>query len=157
MYRRQVIQTFMETGLKTDHDVLMFLAATDVAVVGTKHICGQADHVPAFRAFSDVIRDLYRHYIIWASRSGSKTFLYGGLDTWYKCVTKKRYEVKILGGSGDQSLLSYEALKTFRDVCDPDGIYVKRLLVTKGTFRDDSSVSILKASSRSDVGRIHNV
>ena len=124
-----------------------FLAALQVAVVGTKCLCGNPDHTPQFRAVSDVLRDVARYYVIWACRSGSKTFLYGGLNTWVKSCSKARYETRILGGSKDQSLLSYEAMKLFRDETDPDNSrLVRDIMQTKAEFTNKARVSILTAS-----------
>jgi len=94
-----------------------------------------------------VLRDIARYYVIWACRSGSKTFLYGGLNTWVKSCSKARYETRILGGSKDQSLLSYEAMKTFRDETDPlNSRLIRDIMQTKAEFLNKSKVSILTAS-----------
>ena len=115
--------------------------------MGTKKICHQHDHVPQFRPVSDVLRDILRHYVIWSGRSGSKTFLYGGLNSWVKSCSKPRYETRILGGSKDQSLLSYEAMKIFRDETDPDNSrLIKDILQSRADFVNKSKVSILTAS-----------
>jgi hypothetical protein len=146
-FRTQIITKYLNEGMKTDLDVIEFLAALQVAVVGTKHICNQEDHQPQFRAVSDVLRDVARYYVIWSCRSGSKTFLYGGLDTWVKSCSRKRYETRLLGGSKDQSLLSYEAMKVFRDETDPkNSRLIRDIMQTKADFTDGSRVSILTAS-----------
>ncbi len=133
--------------MKTDQDVTEFLAAIQVATVGTRCICGREDHVAQFRPVSDVLRDVVRYYVIWSCRSGSKTFLYGGLDTWVKSCSKARYETRLLGGSKDQSILSYEAMKVFRDETDPmNSRLVRDIMQTKSEFKNKSKVSILTAS-----------
>jgi len=124
-----------------------FLAALQIAVVGTKCLCGNLEHQPQFRAVSDVLRDVARYYVIWACRSGSKTFLYGGLDSWVKSCSLARYETKLLGGSKDQSLLSYKAMKIFRDATDPyNSRLVQDILMSRADFTNGSEVSILTAS-----------
>lgn len=136
--------------MKTDLDVTEFLAALQVATVGTKKICNCEDHQPQFRAFSDVITCRVLDALIWACRTGSKTFLFGGLDTWAKSCSKGRYETKILGGSKDQSLLSYEAMRLFRDVTDPSNSRLSRdIMMTRAEFNNQSKVSILTASRTS--------
>ena len=145
----QIIQTYQTKGLKTPTDVALYVAAMNNATVGTKRICNNPEHVAPFKILSDILLDAVQYYVIWGSRSGSKTYLFGGLCTWYKSVAKKQYETKILGGSEGQSLLSYRALQDFSKVGDPDNVLVKRLLTSKGEFKDGSSVSILKASSKS--------
>jgi len=133
--------------MKTDLDVTEFLAALQVAVVGTKHVCGNPDHVPQFRPVADVLTDKALYYVIWACRTGSKTFLFGGLNAWVKSCSKARYETKILGGSKDQSLLSYQAMKLFRDETDPaNARLVRDIMMTRAEFTNQSMVSISTAS-----------
>lgn len=148
--RTQIIQTYLNNGLHTDLDVTEFLAALQIAVVGTKKICNQDNHCSQFRAVADIITDRVQDYLVWACRSGSKTFLFGGLDSWVKSCSKERYEIKLLGGSADQSLLSYEAMKLFRDETDPHNARLERdIMLSKAEFRNRSRVSILKASKTS--------
>lgn len=118
-------------------------------IVGTRVNCGNPDHVSPFRVLSDLLCERILDYLVWGPRAGSKTYLFGGLDTYYKCVTKKKYEVKILGGSEGQAQYSYDAIKDFSDICDPDSVFIKDLRAKKGTFADGSSASILTASSKS--------
>lgn len=127
-----------------------FLAALQVATVGTKKLCNNPDHVPQFRVVSDVLRDVAGDYVIWACRAGSKTFLYGGLDSWVKSCSRSRYETRILGGSLEQSLLSYEAMKIFRDETDPVNTRIQGdILQSRTEFKNKSKVSILAASIKS--------
>jgi len=99
---------------------------------------------------SDVLTGAAGDYIIWACRAGSKTFLYGGLDSWVKSCSKSRFETRILGGSLDQSILSYEAMKIFRDETDPKNARIDGdILQSKTDFRNKSKVSILAASIKS--------
>jgi len=134
----------------TDLDVSEFLAALQVATVGTRHLCGNKDHCSQFRAVADVLTDRALYYVIWACRSGSKTFLFGGLNAWVKSCSKSRYETKILGGSKDQSLLSYAAMKLFRDETDPlNSRLVRDIMQSRAEFTNNSQVSILTASRTS--------
>ena len=107
-------------------------------------------HTSPFRVLSDVLLDRIFYYIIWACRAGSKTFLYGGLDTWYKSCVNARLETKILGGSEGQSLLSYEAIATFWKLTDLEKEFLVRpMLKQSGEWKNGSKVSILTASSKS--------
>lgn len=127
-----------------------FLTALQIAVVGTKKVCSNPDHCSQFRAVSDILRGVALYYVVWACRSGSKTFLYGGLDSWVKSCSRSRHEIKILGGSKDQSLLSYEAMKLFRDETDPQNSrLVRDLMQSRAEFQNKSKVSILTASRTS--------
>ncbi len=149
-FRTQILRKYLNEGLKTDLDVSEFLAALQVATVGTKRICENPDHTPQFRAVSDVLTDRAGDYIIWACRAGSKTFLFGGLDSWVKSCSRDRFETRILGGSLDQSILSYEAMKIFRDETDPKNSRIDGdILQSKTTFLNKSKVSILAASIKS--------
>ena len=115
--------------------------------MGTKVLCGNPEHTPQFRAVSDVLREAVTYYVIWACRSGSKTFLYGGLDSWVKSCSRSHYETRLLGGSKDQSALSYEAMKRFRDETDPlNSRLVRDIMKTRAEFLNKSQVSILTAS-----------
>ncbi|MCW4050805.1 MAG: hypothetical protein NWE89_13825 [Candidatus Bathyarchaeota archaeon] len=146
-YKKQILQKYLNEGMKTDLDVTEFLAALQIAIVGTKRLCGNPEHVPQFRPVSDVLREAVTYYVIWACRSGSKTFLYGGLDSWVKSCSRAHYETKLLGGSKDQSLLSYRAMRRFRDETDPDDSRLDGdLLQSRATFLNGSEVSILAAS-----------
>lgn len=136
--------------MQTNLDVTEFLAALRVAVVGTKKICTQEDHCSQFTALADVITGRVSDALIWACRTGSKTFLFGGLDSWVKSCSRDRYETKLLGGSADQSLLSYEAMTLFRDETDPLNTRLERdILISRCDFKNKSKVSILKASKTS--------
>lgn len=118
-----------------------------VARVGTKKLCHQCDHVPQFRPVSDVLRDIVYYWLVWASRGGSKTFLFGGLDSWVKSCHKPRLETNLLGGSKEQSLLSYKAMELFREVTDPQETRLNgHMLQSKATFKNKSEVSISTAS-----------
>jgi len=98
----------------------------------------------------EVLLEHVFYYIVWAGRSGSKTFLYGGLDTWYKSCSKPRYETKILGGSEGQSQLSHDALKVFWSISGlEDEFLTKPILATRGEWKNGSTVSILTASTKS--------
>lgn len=143
----QIIQKYLDEGMTTDLDVTEFLAALRIAVVGTRLMCGNHQHQPQFRAVSDVLREAVRYYVIWACRSGSKTFLYGGLDSWVKSCSRAHYETRLLGGSKDQSLLSYKAMTRFRDETDPGNSRIDGdILQSRATFLNKSEVSILTAS-----------
>ena len=136
--------------MRTDLDVTEFLAALRIAVVGTKRLCGNAEHVPQFKPVADVLTEAVTYYLIWGCRSGSKTFLFGGLNSWVKSCSKPNYETKLLGGSKDQSLLSYKAMKRFRDETDSDNSRLDGdILQSRVTFLNKSEVSILTASMTS--------
>jgi hypothetical protein len=148
--RKQIMRNYLTQGLKKPMDVVEFLAALGEVKVGTKVNCRREDHVSPFYALSEVLLEHTNYYVIWAGRSGSKTFLYGGLDTWYKSCYKPRYETKILGGSEGQSQLSHEALKVFWAISGLESEFLVRpMMVTRGEWKNGSQVSILTASQKS--------
>ncbi len=111
---------------------------------------GEKPHTSPFQVLSDVLLDRVLYYIIWACRAGSKTFLYGGLDTWYKSCVNSRLETKILGGSEGQSQLSYEAISTFWKLTDLEKEFLTHpMLKQSAEWKNGSKVSILTASSKS--------
>jgi len=131
-------------------------------VVGTKVNCRITDretgelivnpnHISPFDIFCDLILDKSNYYVIWANRGGSKTYIYGGLDTFYKSITKPNYSTKILGGSEGQSQLSYDAMREFVDITNTEKELFKHpgLLKQSGNLKNGSKVSILTASPKS--------
>jgi len=118
--------------------------------VGTRKICSQPDHCSPFKALADIMLDRVSSYVAWANRCGSKTYLFGGLDTWWKSITKERYETKILGGSEEQAKLSYKAIDDFWRLTGLGPEYIKgRSLISRTEFKNGSEVSILTASTKS--------
>ncbi len=140
-----------EDYLRSDADVRLFLAAMGTPILGTKVNCEQKDHVSPFRVVADIITMRVLYYIAWANRSGSKTFSLGGLPTWYKSIRYPRLETKILGGSKDQSKLSYDAMSYFFDITQTADEFLKYPGLTKqhATLKNNSEVSILTASTKS--------
>ena len=64
-----------------------------------------------------------------------------------KSCSRKKYETRLLGGSKDQSLLSYQAMKAFRDETDPlNSRLVRDIMMSRAEFIGGSEVSILTAS-----------
>ncbi len=145
--KKQILKKLLNDGLKTDADVHMLLAALGDPVVGTKHICDNKDHQPVFRVFSDVIRGLVLDYLLWANRAGSKTYLFGGLITWYKSCHLPLYETRILGGAEGQSKLAYKAMNDFWRISGLKSEYLKhRSLISRSEWKNGSEVEILAAS-----------
>lgn len=88
-------------------------------------------------------------FIVWANRSGSKSFL-GGLATWVKSSFTPRLETVILGGSFEQSQKSYKAMNDFWD----SDVLAEEYLddapsMSKTVWRNKSIVSVLTASQKS--------
>ena len=89
-------------------------------------------------------------YVIWGCRSGSKTYLFGGLDTFLKSCSKSKYSTKILGGSEGQSSLTYSAISEFFEITGLGReLLVDVMHKTQAEWVNGSTVSILPASTKS--------
>ena len=146
LYRTQTLQKYLTEPIQKKIDLELLLAALNRPKVGTKVVCGNPSHVAPFDVLFNVISGQVRYYVIWASRSGSKTYLFGGLVTWVRSCQLPKYKTKILGGSKEQSILSYEAMSEFKELTDSDGDHCNNLMKTKAEFTNGSSVSISPAS-----------
>ncbi len=102
--------------------------------------------------------------IIWANRAGGKTEL-AAVATLLDCVFKPGCQVRILGGSGEQSSRMYEYLTGFlRDGPAPPGSIIPTVggfeeflvapaLKAKCRFANDSAVEVLTQSATSVRGQ----
>jgi hypothetical protein len=89
--------------------------------------------------------------ILWANRGGGKTQL-AAVATLLDCIFKPDCQVRILGGSLEQSKRMYEYLLTFVDSNFTDMIN-DRAYVGKCKFKNKSRVEVLTQSSRNVRGR----
>ena len=111
--------------------------------------CRNKDHVSPFKFFSDVLLGNVNDYIVWANRSGGKTYL-AGLLSWILSSFQNKRETKILGGSGEQSEKVYKAMNSFWDLTNLRNRYLaKEPMITKTQWKNGSEVSILTASQKS--------
>lgn len=153
MYRKQIIQKYLDPNnpLKTDEDVLYFISALRTPILGTKVNCGDPSHTSPFRVTADIITLRALYYVVWANRSGSKTFSVGGFPTWYKSIVYDHYQTRILGGSEGQSKLSYDAMSYFFEITDTEKSHLipPGLMRQSAKFKNKSQVEILTASMKS--------
>jgi hypothetical protein len=89
--------------------------------------------------------------IVWANRGGGKTQLAAAL-TLLDCIFKPNCQVRILGGSLEQSGRMYEYLVNFAETNFADAIK-DRALAGKCRFKNKSRVEVLTQSSRNVRGR----
>ncbi|MDO8302895.1 MAG: hypothetical protein Q7T18_06625 [Sedimentisphaerales bacterium] len=89
--------------------------------------------------------------IVWANRGGGKTQLAAAL-TLLDCIFKPNCQVRILGGSLEQSSRMYEYLVNFAESNFADAIQ-DRALAGKCRFKNKSRVEVLTQSSRNVRGR----
>jgi hypothetical protein len=120
--------------------------------VGTRRNCRHEDHVAPFRFLADVLLGRVTDFIVWANRSGSKSYL-AALITWVASSFKSQLETHILGGSLAQSDKVYKAMDEFWRSTGLQDTYLQAE-PTKHltTWRNLSSVSVLTASTRSTRG-----
>jgi hypothetical protein len=121
-------------------------------VIGTRVNCGAEDHVSPFRFLADVLLGRAPDFIVWANRSGSKSYL-AALITWARSFFTPGLETTILGGSFEQSERVYKALDEFWDATGMrdellEGEPMRRLT----RWKNGSQVSVLTASERSTRG-----
>jgi hypothetical protein len=121
-------------------------------VIGSCVNCGSEDHVSPFRFLADVLLGHVPDFIVWANRSGSKSYL-AALITWVRSLMTPGLETTILGGSFEQSERVYKAMDEFWEVTGMrddllDGEPTRRLT----RWKNGSQVSVLTASERSTRG-----
>jgi hypothetical protein len=89
--------------------------------------------------------------ILWANRGGGKTQL-AAAATLLDCIFKPNCQVRILGGSLEQSKRMYEYLVSFTDTNFADSVK-DRAYVGKCRFKNNSRVEVLTQSNRNVRGR----
>ena len=89
--------------------------------------------------------------IVWANRGGGKTQLAAAL-TLLDCIFKPNCQVRILGGSLEQSSRMYEYLVNFAEANFTD-LIKDRALAGKCRFKNKSRVEVLTQSARNVRGR----
>jgi hypothetical protein len=99
------IEYYRPNGFKDGEELLSFIELCWGPVIpGFKipraKVC--PEHTPPAQFIVDAFLDRHLNCVVWANRSGGKTFD-GALLTWLDSVFKGGCETKILGGSGEQS------------------------------------------------------
>ncbi|MCK5615279.1 hypothetical protein KAR91_76150 [Candidatus Pacearchaeota archaeon] len=145
-----VIEHYRKHGFKDRESVKIFIKyGLKEPIISDQVICNNHDHISPFEFLSDVLLGLIHDYIVWANRSGSKTYL-AGLISWVLSSFQDRRETKILGGSAEQSDKGYKAMNSFWDITHMrDRYLLKEPMITKTLWKNGSEVSILAASSKS--------
>ena len=110
------------------------------------------NHGSPFEFLCDVLLGRVTDFIVWACRSGSKSYL-AGLITWIRSGFRDRNETTILGGSQEQSEKSYKAMNSFWEVTTlQDEWLASEPTIRKTVWRNGSMVNILTASDKSARG-----
>ena len=109
---KAITKRYLDFGIKTNTGVEIFTKSLREPKISTKVNCRNEDHCAPFEFLSDVLLDRVRYFILWANRSGSKSY-FAGLISWAKSSMNKMDETCILGGSESQSEKAYKAMNDF--------------------------------------------
>lgn len=147
---RRVVEYYRRHGLKNEMDVYLLTKIGLVEpVIGTHRNCENSDHVSPFAFVCDVLLERVSNYIVWANRSGSKSYL-AGMFTWILSSFFSKLETTILGASFEQSEKSYKAMNDFWDTTGLMASYLdSEPMMKKTEWRNGSRASVLTASQKS--------
>ena len=101
-------------GFKDPKDLYLFLKKYLGLVIPHKVNCDSKDHCAPFQYVSDAVLGIVMNMLIIGNRGGAKSFN-AGLIQWLLANMHPMYESRILGGSGEQSMRSYEAMLKIDD------------------------------------------
>jgi len=149
--RRVVIDYYKEHSLNSPESLRRLLkhGMGGIINVPEKINCKTEGHCAPFDFVYDVLINNVSDYIVWANRSGSKTF-YAGFITWLQSYFYNKLETNFLGGSETQSNKAYEAFSDFWDITDMDRSCLKKPpMISSTIWKNGSKVNILTASERS--------
>lgn len=150
---RRVVEYYRRRGLQDPRDVdTLIHYGLKEPIIGTRVNCKHEDHRAPFTFVSDVLLDKVYNALVWANRSGSKSYL-AALITWVKSSFNALLETCILGGSFSQSQKSYKAMKDFwRTTGLQDAYLLEEPLVERTMWKNGSIASVLTASTKSTRG-----
>lgn len=139
---------FLEAGIHSDRALKVFLRKVLRTTIPDKVICNNKAHSSPFQFISDVFLKRVLNALLWANRSGGKS--YGaGLLTFLRSVFDGA-SARLLGGSWDQSEKSYEE---FADCWEVSGLapqlVVGEVQKSETRLRNRAKVQILAASMTS--------
>jgi len=138
-------------GFKTPKDLFLFIKNQLGLIIPHKVNCGNPEHSAPFQYVADSVLGRVYNMLIIGNRGSAKSFN-AGLIQWLLANMYPLYEGRILGGSADQSMKSYEAMLEFWDRSGSDSWDIllggePRKSFTK--WKTGSSISILTASQKS--------
>jgi len=146
---RAIIREVLAKGFRDEIDLFIFLEyGLREPRISTKVNCGK-NHTSQFRFLSSVLLGKVEDFIVWANRSGSKSYL-AGLIAWVESGMFSRCETNILGGSLEQSEKSYKAMNDFWELTGlREELLEVEPLISETRWRNKSRVHILTASQKS--------
>jgi hypothetical protein len=118
-------------------------------VISSRVNCGHEDHAAPRRFLHDVLLGRVNDFVVWACRSGSKSYL-AGLITWIDSSFRPGLETTILGGSLEQSEKVYKAMDSFWAMSGLQDDYLLEEPTRRATaWLNGSIASVLTASPKS--------
>lgn len=148
-FRKTVITYYLSKGIGTPQDLKTLLLAGLGLTISDKVNCSEEGHKSPFSFLWAVIIDLVTEALVWANRSGGKSYL-GGLITWLRSGWNSGVGTKILGGSFEQSAKSYKAVNDMWDRTEMMTDFLSAPpMITKTHWKNQSNVEILTASHNS--------
>lgn len=146
------MEYYRKNGLKNEKSIRAVIEhGLKEPVLSDKVNCGK-NHTSPFQFLCDVLSGNVTDFIVWANRSGSKSYL-AGLITWVRSGFRARNETIILGGSQEQSEKSYKAMNSFWEATGLQDEWLRdEPMMYKTLWRNGSTVNILTASQRSARG-----
>jgi len=149
--RRTVIAYYLNNPelLKSDIDLKLLLKSGLGLVLSDKVNCKTEGHSSPFSFIADLFFMRVNDALVWANRSGGKSYN-GGLLSWLRSTFRKDCGTKILGGSFEQSQKSYKAINDLWARTETI-LYLLRdaPMATKTFWKNRSHVEILTASPNS--------
>lgn len=129
------------------------LRSPEASAVGA---LGEEDDAPPTKALAVMIQSIpfslqqipIVDCVVWANRGGGKTML-GAIATLLDLVFKDGIEIRILGGSMDQSQRMHEHLRTFLAMEPFAGLVAGRITDRRIALRNRSQVELLSQSQTS--------
>lgn len=144
-----IVNYLNRNWLKTGEDLKILLLSGLGIVVSDRVNCAIAGHTSPFSFLSDVVFRKVSDALVWANRSGGKSYL-AGLITWLRSARYPKSGTKILGGSFEQSEKSYYAINDLWERCEMMTYFLKSTpLKTKTEYKNGSNIEILTASQNS--------
>lgn len=146
---QSVMERFAK-GFKNPKDLYFWLKNSLNLQIPYKINCGNMDHCSPFKFVSDIIFRKTFYALIWACRGGGKSYN-AGLINWLLANLYPMFDGKVLGGSEDQAMKSYEAML---DLWTRAGEHSTDVLVggqqnrLKAQWKNGSIISILAASAK---------
>lgn len=151
--KHEQVMDRIRLGFKTNRELHEFFKNYLKLDIPHKKNCFE-NHQTPMDFVGDALLNREYHQFVVGSRGSGKSYL-AGLIMWMLGNRHTLFEGKILGGSADQSMKSYEAMQDFWDKAGKDSKSVLVDEYTRKTFtrwKTGSIVSILTASSKSARG-----